>query len=171
MHDKYLAGDYADYFEYLYGLVGGARWVHGLEYNLLRMLERKYYWRNPIDGRLSLAVETLRANGMREAGINPMYIPNGQCSVLEVLIVLAKNVDYQLSYDPDSPDTSRVPSFFSDFMDVLGFKCPESEIDIAIDRFLDGETRISYETAADATLWSQINQFYLNRFSIESEEM
>lgn len=166
MKHKYLAGDYALYFDYLMNLVGGEEWWEGEEYRFVRLFERKYYWDNPIDGTLAMQVEELRANAMRYGKVLPIYIPNGEPSILEILVHFAIDVDLNLLYDPDAPG-ENVALYFKDLIEVLGFDCPVEDIDRAIDSFLSGETRISDK---GDTLWKQINAMYLNYFNIESED-
>lgn len=168
MQLKFLAGEYADYFDYLISLVGGDEWWNGFDDILIRLFERDYYWQNQIDAGFKLKAEELRSRAIRD-GISPISIPNKGVSCLEVLVILAIRADLELTYDPENVGENRAPSIFSDLMGALGFTSEGIDIDIAIDDFLSGRTKIS-RIPKNATLWMQVNQFYLNKFRIEDEE-
>ena len=86
MKRSILAGDYAEYFDYLMEIIGGEGYWHGQEPRFVRLFERAFYWQNPLDGNWQQHVEELRGNAIRIGGVNPIYIPNREASVLEVLI-------------------------------------------------------------------------------------
>lgn len=157
-------GECSEYFDWLCDIVGGKPWVSEYGYEALaRLFERAYYWSNPVDGNLKTHVDILRGEAMSD-GVGPIYIPAGEPSILEVLVVLAQKIDSSIMYDAVIEPGERVPSFFHDLMMTLGFT--SEGIDEAIDQFLDGQNVI----AEGSTLWSQCNQLYYERFNIENEE-
>lgn len=165
-----LAGDYALYFDWLTDIVGGEEWWDGYDMNLIRLFERKYYWRLPLDGNMSQHVIDLRAKAIMIGKILPIYVPNGEPSVLEVLVDLSIKIAYDIMYDGDRDPVEEVPLYFRDLMTALNFDCEEQYIDQEIDRFLSGETKIADCGKEDATLWQQCSQFYIDRWRIENPE-
>lgn len=107
-----LAGDYALYFDWLTDIVGGEEWWNGYEMNLIRLFERKYYWRLPLDGNMSQHVIDLRAKAIMIGKILPIYVPNGEPSVLEVLVDLSIKIAYDIMYDGDRDRLRRFHYIF-----------------------------------------------------------
>ena len=170
MKGKELAGDYALYFDWLMDIVGGEEWWDGYDDNFIRLFERKYYWRLPLDGTLKHHVIDLRAKAVMIGKILPIYVPNNESSVLEVLVVLATKIAFDLMYDPERDPVDEVPLYFRDLVAALNFDCEAQFIDQEIDRFLSGETKIADCGSDDTTLWQQCNQFYIGRWKIENPE-
>lgn len=157
--------DYSAYFKYLIGIIGIS--IDDLLIpNLIRLFERGYYWKNPIDGALKGHVEELRANAIRYGKLSPIDIPTRDASVLEVLISLGILVDLRLLYDSENPG-GNVSLYFMDFIEGLGLDCDNELIDSAIDSFLDGEVRIA---EIGETLWQQCNAKYRETFDIMTDE-
>lgn len=163
-----LAGDFAPYFDWLMDIVGGDEWWDGKEDIFIRLFERKYYWRLPIDGTLKNHIVDLRAKAIRIGKILPIFVPNGEPSVLEVLVFLSTKIYFDIMYDPQRNPVEEVPLYFRDLIEALGFDCEEQYIDQAIDRFLSGENKIADCGTLDATLWQQCNQLYMERWDIEN---
>ena len=158
-----LAGDYADYYDWLMELVGGVDWWGELENTMLRIFERKYYWTNPIDGNVKEHIEELRARAMRDR-VDPLQIPIGEPSVLEVLVYLAIEIDRNVMADGDSETGERVPEFFEAMVQKLGFDCSVDEIDHALDEFLSGVRVLG----PGNYLWNQAQMLFLKQFEVES---
>lgn len=170
MKRSILAGDYAEYFDYLMEIIGGEGYWHGQEPRFVRLFERAFYWQNPLDGNWQQHVEELRGNAIRIGGVNPIYIPNREASVLEVLIKMAIDIEMHLMYRKDDEVEELIPGYFSDIFTALGFDCEMDCLEYAIDRFLSGEVKISYPPVKrPTTLWEQINYFYKSRFEIEND--
>lgn len=158
-----LAGDYADYYDWLMDIVGGVDWWGDYEKTMVRVFDRKYYWTNAIDGNMVAHVENLRAQAMRERA-SPFQIPIGEPSVLEVLVYLSIEIDRLVMADGDSQNGERVPEFFETMAQKLGFDCSEAEIDHALDEFLSGERTLG----AGKYLWNQAQMLFLKQFEVES---
>lgn len=170
---SYCAGEHKLYFEWLLNLVGGESWWAGLEENMARLLERKYYWNNKIDQGIVQGSLELRTKCMREKAIPIYMIPSDEPSVLEVLIYTAYMVDGWLMYNPDYE--SRWTQFFAEIISVLGFDAVDADqIDERIDEFLDGKIRLMEgEFGADPsnpTLWEQVNAYYSPLFDLENAD-
>lgn len=166
MRDALALGEYAGYFTWLVDIVGGDEWWEEYSANLVRLFERTFYYGNEIDGNLISFVENLRANAMLDDPT--MIVPSGDTRVLEVLIDLAIRSDQLFSTSWEN----RVPKRFDDFMEVLNFKTDIDYLDKQIDRFLDGKNQITRKRARKPyvqTLWSQVNEFYLDEFNVEDD--
>lgn len=153
--------EYSEYFLYLLRVIG----IDDndiLVQNLIRMFEREYYWKNPIDSSITGHVDELRANAMRYGGVNPTNIPNRPVSVLETLVSISILIDLKLLYDEENPG-GNVGLYFMDLVEELGFDCDKEGIDSAIDDFLDGKRRISN---LGETLWQQCNNKFSDYFDI-----
>lgn len=170
MKHSVLAGDFELYFDWLMNIVGGEEWWDGYDENFIRLFERKFYWRLPLDGLLKDHIIDLRAKAIRIGKILPIFVPNDEASVLEVLVFLAIKIAYDLMYSPDRDPVEEVPLYFQDLISALNFDCEKMFIDQEIDRFLSGETKIAECGNDDATLWQQCNQFYIGRWKIENPE-
>ena len=168
MKGKALAGDYAEYFEWLMNIVGGEEWWDGMDETFIRLFERKFYWRTQLDGLMKNHSVDLRAKAIRIGKILPIYVPNDEPSVLEVLVILSTKISYDIMYDPDRDPVEEVPLYFRDLVEALNFNTDACYIDQEIDRFLSGETRIADCGKDDATLWQQCNQFYRSRWDLEN---
>ena len=170
MKRKNLAGDYALYFDWLMDIVGGEEWWDSKDETFARLFDRKYYWRLPVDGNMRNHAVDLRAKAITIGRILPIYVPNGEPSVLEVLVILSIKIAYDIMYDPERDPVDEVPLYFRDLVAALNFDCEAQFIDQEIYRFLSGETKIADCGDLDATLWQQCNQFYMNRWRIENPE-
>ena len=166
-----LAGEYALYFKWLIDKVGGDEWWDDYMLSLSRLLERKYYYVNPIDEAVYDGGRNLRTEAIFD-GVEVMAIPNGETTILEALVFLAEQIDIHLMYNEDAG--KRTARWFDDIMTVLNFKKLDGAVDRQIDRFLDGKAqitkRIRYEPY-ERTLWEQVNQFYSKQFDLESDMM
>lgn len=165
------AGGYAPYYEYVMSFVGGAEWWDEYADNMLRLFERKYYWKHPIDENWKGHVESFRVGAMK-SGILPIYILQGEPSVLEVLVCLSQHVARSIMWSEDTGDTynERIPEYFNDMVRALSFDCDIQNIDAAIDSFLNGETMLAgYEIDRRLTLWEQANLYFADQFRIENE--
>lgn len=158
-----------EYFHWLVDQVGGEDWWSDYYISLYRLFDRKYYYVNPIDSSAYESGLDIRAVAIMD-GVDILSIPNGEPSVLEVLIALCKKVDQSLMYNDDVGD--RTPRWFDDIMTVLNFKKPDGNIDRQIDRFLEGKAQITKRMRFEPhekTLWEQVNTFYVKQFDLESE--
>ena len=155
--------EFNEYFHYLLGLIDILD-DDELIPNLVRMFERAFYWKNPIDGALKGHVEELRANAITYGNVSPIDIPTRDASVMEVLISLAIMVDLRLLYDQEC---SNVPLYFRDFIEGLGLDCDNDIVDSSIDAFLEGDVRIAED---GETLWQQCNARYRETFDIMTGE-
>lgn len=163
-----LAGDYAQYFDWLMNIVGGEEWWDGYDETFVRLFERKYYWRQELDSVHKMHVIDLRAKAITLGKILPIFVPNGEPSVLEVLVVLSIKIAFDIMYDPNRDPVEEVPLYFRDLVEALEFTCAPGYIDQEIDRFLSGERKIADCGDLDATLWQQCNQLYMTRWDIEN---
>lgn len=165
-----LAGDYANYYNWLMDIVGGETWWSEHDRNCIRLFERKYYWRLPIDGTLKNHVIDLRVKAITVGKLLPIFVPNTEPTILEILVVLAINIANDIMYDPERDIVEEVPLYFRDLMEALNFTTDNAYIDQEIDRFLSGETKIADCGRRDTTLWQQCCQLYMERFRIENPE-
>lgn len=166
MRNSDLAGAYAPYYEYIMHIVGGEEWWDQLGDNMLRLFERKYYWKHPIDENWKEHVNTFRANAMRS--VLPIYILPGEPSVLEVLVCLTIRVGVNIMYTEDTDYVERLPEYFNDIIRELCFDCDFSGIDSAIDDFLESRTALASDGDRRLTLWEQANIFFQDQFDIEN---
>ena len=158
-----------EYFHWLVDRVGGEDWWSDYYVSLYRLFDRKYYYVNPIDSSAYESGLGIRTEAIMD-GVDILSIPNGEPSVLEVLIALCKKIDQSLMYNEDVGD--RTPRWFDDIMTVLNFKKPDGNIDRQIDRFLEGKAQITKRMRFEPhekTLWEQVNTFYVKQFDLESE--
>ena len=158
-----------EYFHWLVDQVGGEDWWSDYYVSLYRLFDRKYYYVNPIDSSAYESGLGIRTEAIMD-GVGILSIPNGEPSVLEVLIALCKKIDQSLMYNEDVGD--RTPRWFDDIMTVLNFKKPDGNIDRQIDRFLEGKAQITKRMRFEPhekTLWEQVNTFYVKQFDLESE--
>lgn len=166
-----LAGEYAEYFEYLTNMVGGEQWWDGYDETFLRLFERQYYWHLDLDGNWQGHVETLRANALRYGKVPALTIPNRWPSVLEVLIALSIDVAMDIMWSQDTDPVERLPEYFNAMFVELGFDCGAEAIDSAIDAFLSGERVLADpQIGRPLTLWEQANLFFSTQFAIENED-
>ena len=158
-----------EYFHWLVDQVGGEDWWSDYYVSLYRLFDRKYYYVNPIDSSAYESGLGIRTEAIMD-GVDILSIPNGEPSVLEVLIALCKKIDQSLMYNEDVGD--RTPRWFDDIMTVLNFKKQDGNIDRQIDRFLEGKAQITKRMRFEPhekTLWEQVNTFYVKQFDLESE--
>lgn len=170
MRNSMLAGEYTLYFEWLINKVGGEDWWDEYTESLIRLFERSYYYENVIDSACAMRGKDLRTEAIID-GIPAIAIPNGEASVLEVLISLAIRVNDELLPSDDEEDRSA--KYFDDILEVLGMKVSEDYIDNAIDRFLAGKSQITRRRKLrpfEATLWQQANMFFYDQFKIETDD-
>lgn len=168
-----IAGDNAPYFEWLIDKVGGEFWWGDYILPLFRLFERKYYYVNEIDASVSSYGKSLRTDAIVD-GVSPISVPADayEVSILEALVALAERVDTILMRSASG--LRRPERWFDDFMTVLGFKDELGDIDIQIDKFLDGTNQIvrgKKFKPFSRTIWEQVNLFYLDQFDIETDEL
>lgn len=173
MKNSEMLGEYKLYFDWLMeiaGVDGDFAWDI-YENTLIRLFIRKYYWLNPLDENSALHAYELRSRAIKETEIPLINIPNGEASILEVLIALAIRVDTDIMYNPEY--FSRVPQFFHDIFHALGFGCSGGELEERIDAFLDGENVIfdfnRRLKPGEKTLWQQVNGYYKTSFELEND--
>lgn len=153
------------------GIVGGEDLWDGLDENFVKLLERRFYWRNPIDRALEGHVDVLRKEAM-DRGVKPEAIVVGEPSVLEVLVYLAIEVEMRIMYEPDDDPSLRIPGFFTDLVTTLGFDCDICDLDLALDKFLDGSNWIGSDPESKGLpLWTQVQRFVMDQFRIEVENI
>lgn len=157
-----LAGEYAEYYCYIMGLVGGPEWWDDMALQMARLFSRKYYWVNRLDENLAIKAEGLRK---RFAGAGP--VPEGEMSVLEVLIQLALDVDQWMMSNPRYG--SRAAYFFQEILGAAGLDVDISCLDERIDEFLDGKVLLSEYAKPEQTLWLQANVLFGEQFDVENE--
>ena len=167
-----LVGDNVDYFEWLIDKVGGAGWWEPYTRALVRLFERKYHYVNPIDAYVASIGKDLRTEAIIE-GVEIISIPSDafEVSVLEVLIALAEQIDSILLRSMSG--VRRPERWFDDLMNVLNFKEEDGEIDIQIDRFLNGTNQITRGRRVkpfSRTIWEQVNLYYMDQFDLETDD-
>lgn len=162
------AGDYAPYYDYIMQIVGGGEWWDQCADNMLRLFERKYYWKHPIDENWQGHVDTFRLNAMKS--ILPIYILQGEPSVLEVLVCLTIDVALNIMWTDDTDYVERLPEYFNDIVTALNFDCDYRDIDLVIDQFLDEDNMLA-GSGEDRrlTLWEQANYLFGDQFTIEND--
>lgn len=166
-----LAGEYADYFDYLMNMVGGEQWWSGYDETFIRLFDRQYYWHLELDENWQGHVETLRANAMRYGRVPPLSIPNRWPSVLEVLVALSTAVAMDIMWSQDTDPVERLPEYFNAMVVELGFDCGPEAIDTNIDDFLSGDRKLADPgIGRPLTLWEQANLFFRTQFAIENED-
>ena len=157
-----LAGQYKEYYCYIMGLVGGPEWWDELNLNMMRLFNRKFYWVRPLDENL-----VIEARGLRERFKGCGEVPEGEVSVLELLIQLAIDVDEELMSNPKYG--KRADIFFGELISRLGFDVDVGCLDARIDDFLDGNLLLSDDVRPDQTLWEQVNAMFSDQFDVENE--
>lgn len=167
MNNSDLAGEYAQYYEYVMSIVGDGEWWDDISDNMLRLFERKYYWKHPIDQNWKEHVNGFRVKAMR-SGVLPIYILQGEPSILEVLVCLTVRIAVNIMYTGDADYVERLPEYFNDIIRELNFDCDFHGIDSAIDDFLDGRTALARASDKHLTLWEQANIFFQDQFDIEN---
>lgn len=170
MRHPEIAGAFGPYFDYIMSLVGGGELWDGYELQLLRLFERKYYFINPINGNFVDEVERLRdefSDGDEEL---ERFTPIDEASVLEVLVVLALDVDHDLMKNSKFGDESRADIFFNEIFEALGFDCDVGEIDEKIDDLLDERVGLCEDVKPFQSLWEQVNVLFIPRFELENED-
>jgi hypothetical protein len=165
-----IAGEYAQYFDYIMSLVGGGELWDGFEMQLSRLFERKYYFINPINENLVSDVENLRADFVDGSYILNSVTPIGEASVLEVLVVLAIKIDRDVMDNPRFGSESRADMWFKEIFEAAGFDCDGEEIDEKIDDLLDERVALCSNARPFQSLWEQANVLFLPRFELENEE-
>lgn len=169
MIDDMCAGEYTPYFAWLIDRVGGDDWWEEYIPSLVRLFSRKYYYVNPIDSGTYEGGIDIRTEAMVD-GVDILSIPNGEPSILEVLVALCEKIDDSIMFSEDVG--SRTPRWFDDIMTVLNFKKQDGNIDRQIDRFLEGKAQICKRMgfgAHEKTLWEQVNLFYSKQFDLETD--
>lgn len=157
-----LMGQYSEYYCYIMGLVGGPEWWDEMALQMARLFNRKYYWVNPLDENLAIEAEGLRKR-FEGAG----EVPDGEMSVLEVLIQLALDVDEKMMSNPKYG--SRAAYFFGEILGAAGLDVDISCLDEQIDAFLDGNRLLSEYAKPSQTLWMQANVLFGEQFDVENE--
>lgn len=171
MRDSLLAGENALYFEWLIDKVGGEEWWEDYVYSLIRLFERKYYYVNEIDRSVAVNGKALRTEAI-EDGVPPLAVPADayETSILEALVALSIKIDEILMRSMQG--YKRPERWFNDIMNVLGFKREDGDIDIMIDRFLNGTNQIVRGRKFkphQKTIWEQVNLFYMDQFNLEND--
>ena len=111
-----------DYFEFLCDIIGVNRVGHSYWILLSELHKRPFYsFVDHDENRASDGIE-LREEYLRDIHY-PMYIElEGECSVLEMLIGLARRMDFETSDPYDfSESSNRTPYWFWEMLDNLGF--------------------------------------------------
>lgn len=162
-----MCGKYAEYFNYIMGLVGGGEWWDDLGLNMVRLFERKYYWVNRLDENMALKGAMLRDMFADRPELVDL-VPDGEVSVLETLIALTLRVDGWMMSNPKYG--SRAAFFFGEIVSALGFDVDISELDARIDLFLDGKLKLHEDAKSSQTLWEQANVLFSEQFDLENEE-
>lgn len=170
MRHPEIAGHYAPYFDYIMSLVGGGDLWDGLELQLHRLFNRKYYFINPINENLVSRVEDLRYMFIDGDPARDDVTPVDEASVLEVLIVLAREIDEDVMDNPKFGEESRADIWFKEIFDAAGFDCGADEIDEKIDDLLDERVALCGDARPYQSLWEQANVLFLPRFELENEE-
>lgn len=178
MLKSFYAGEYQDYFRYLINLVGGEEWWGGCEEVLARLLNRRFYWLHPIDENLAFYGKSLRDDYISGYWENEQSVLRGECSVLEVLIILAIKIERELFYTPSDRPMAHV--YFAQILSRLGIIgdtegdiCPISQLEARIDQFLEEGFGEEYNTKPNGmrrTLWEQINDIYMFDTWVECQE-
>ncbi len=112
----------ADYFEYLIGLIEGPDRLADNYYELLENLFLEEFWwvilrdENRAKDGLGLRSDFCRYEGWDSPDIYGHL--DGRCSILEMMIALAKRCDSDLMYDFDEGD--RTYKWFWEMIDSLG---------------------------------------------------
>lgn len=161
--------EYAPYFAWLIYQVGGPEWWDDYTLSLMRLFDRKYYYVNPIDSSAYESGIGIRTDAIFD-NVDILSIPNGEPSVLEVLIALSMKIDKNIMYS--ELNGNRAARWFDDIMTALNFKKPDGNIDRQIDRFLEGKAQITKRLRFEPhekTLWEQVNMFYSKQFDLESD--
>ena len=164
------AGDNALYFEWLMSLVGGMEWFEGHEQMLARLLEIKFYWLHPLDENIALHGLELRAEYVSGQWKRELSVLHGECSVLEVLITLALQVETDLMTPVSGEPERRAHVYFEQLLSQVGLlDCEEDAVDEAVDRFL--EQGLTDYTGSRPTLWSQVNMLFMDEAMMLDEEV
>lgn len=165
-----IAGEFGPYFDYIMSLVGGGELWDGFEGQLLRLFERKYYFLNPINENFVHEVEDLRDNFSSGDPNLERFTPIDEASVLEILVVLALDVDHDLMKNSKFGDDSRADIWFNELFEALGFDCDADEIDEKIDDLLDERVGLCPDVRPYQSLWEQVNVLFMPRFELENED-
>ena len=169
MIDGMCVGEYTPYFIWLIDRVGGEEWWGEYIQSLVRLFDRKYYYVNPIDSGSYESGIDIRTAAIFD-NVDILSVPNGEPSILEVLVALSEKVDENLMYS--ELNGNRTARWFDDIMTTLNFKKHDGCIDRQIDRFLEGKAQICKRIRFmphEKTLWEQVNLFYSKQFDLETD--
>lgn len=168
------------YFRWLVGLLGDDYFEQNYSKLLIAMFYKEFKWTIEYDENRAKDGLGLRRIFVKETGIMPkngQFWPFSGCSVLEMLISMAKKCEDELIYNPDKGDQTShifwvmIENLGLDIYDDYGFY--EDEVNDILDVFIDrkyasdGSGNVFQLRRTDPRnldLWLQMNLYLRDHF-------
>ena len=175
-----------NYFCWLVGLIGDNYIGTNYQKLLWKLFTKEFIWELDYDRNRAADGLYLRRNFCREAGINESQIlsfgvRDNCCTMLEMMVALARRAEHELMYNPDYGDRSGL--WFWTMLQNLGldiyddYNWYEIEVDKILENFLHhryekngtgGAFPVKYASRdfRKMDLWWQINAYFGESYTV-----